>query len=321
MNAIITNELIERVALHSGLEALKQDHALITQFTQGCVNTGLESLDYPVGNLITSGLAAKYPEHFKVSDGLEGLTALVDTLKKGIDGLKKVIRGKKGVIKTTSPEVIKKIKATYANQTWADEEKYNFGKVKVPTLAKLVAGDSVEEVVSSATKIVDEIVKAVDKTIKETGAYYKKALEYTNKLKKMDEENDAYKALLADLVKALPELPGKAIDRELPKIIVASGEGDYPIVGKAKMVELGEALLTLINKSVKLEDDVYDAFQAYGLDENVVTDLYPEGSDEVFNRLYWEALCDPLLRQSEEALKQILAICQALEAWAIASIK
>lgn len=75
------------IDIKAGIEALKTDLNMLRSYKDGYVNAGLESMDYPAGNLISSGLAAKYPKDFKVGEGIEGIDKLITRLSNGIEGL------------------------------------------------------------------------------------------------------------------------------------------------------------------------------------------------------------------------------------------
>jgi len=84
---ILTTKSGQPIDIAAGIEELTADLNRLQAYKAGYVNSGLESMDYPAGNLIESGLAAKYPDHFKVGAGIEGIDGLIAKLSNGIEGL------------------------------------------------------------------------------------------------------------------------------------------------------------------------------------------------------------------------------------------
>lgn len=75
------------VDIAAGIESLTADLSRLQAYKAGYISSGLESMDYPAGNLIESGLAAKYPDHFTIGSGIEGIDKLIARLTSGIEGL------------------------------------------------------------------------------------------------------------------------------------------------------------------------------------------------------------------------------------------
>lgn len=84
---IFTTKSGQPVDIAAGIEELKADLNRLQAYKAGYVNSGLESMDYPAGNLIESGLAAKYPNDFKIGMGIEGIDKLITRLSNGVEGL------------------------------------------------------------------------------------------------------------------------------------------------------------------------------------------------------------------------------------------
>ena len=74
---ILTTKSGKPIDIGAGIEELKADLDALCQYKTGFVNAGLESMDYPTGNLIQSGMAAKYPDIFTVGSGMEGIDTSV----------------------------------------------------------------------------------------------------------------------------------------------------------------------------------------------------------------------------------------------------
>lgn len=84
---ILTTKSGQPIDIAAGIEELQTDLGQLQAYKAGFVSAGLESMDYPAGNLIESGLAAKYPNDFKVGAGIEGIDKLITRLSNGIEGL------------------------------------------------------------------------------------------------------------------------------------------------------------------------------------------------------------------------------------------
>lgn len=84
---ILTTKSGQPIDIAAGIEELKADLSKLQAYKAGYVNSGLESMDYPAGNLIESGLAAKYPNDYKVGAGIEGIDKLITRLSNGVEGL------------------------------------------------------------------------------------------------------------------------------------------------------------------------------------------------------------------------------------------
>jgi hypothetical protein len=93
---IFTTKSGQTIDLDAGIEQLQTELTMLRAYKDGYVNSGLESMDYPAGNLIESGLAAKYPELFKVGAGIEGIDSLITKLSNGLEGLT--------ILKSQNPE-------------------------------------------------------------------------------------------------------------------------------------------------------------------------------------------------------------------------
>jgi len=320
--SLINTTAVDNMFLGHALEGLEKDVELLTQFIAHANGCGLESLDTATGKLIETGLAARYPGYFNVGDGLEGLGALADKLKQGIQGLKKMARGKaKPFIDKIAHETATEINNTYANSNWY-KDKSAIGKpVSVASLANLV-GDinsyaDVDRQVKALLKTVDDHMK---KIISNVNAYWGKAEPFYKRALKVKE--DGVDKLISDIVTALPKRASQAFDEELPKLGGGKGETiDGLTVEQAQAI--GKLLKEVMARCVHLANNASDVIEDCGIsDAGAYDDI--ENKDlqrEVWIRTFWEDYYMPVDRSAKRAADYCVQAVKELEKLIVNSVK
>lgn len=146
----LDNQLLSNLNVFAGLEALEKDIELLEAFQQNALGCGLESLDHPTGQLVTSGLAARYPQHYQVSEGMEGISNLVNTLKTAVSKLKGAFKGKKPdqIVSKPTNDALAALNTQYGKNFWLDYTPQEKETVKPVGLLTLVKGGSFSDVKS-----------------------------------------------------------------------------------------------------------------------------------------------------------------------------
>lgn len=316
---LITDEWINGLLIRSGVEALQNDLDLIEQFVKHANGCGLESLDTPTGKLIETGLAARYPDHFKMGAGVEGLNGLIAVLKKGIEGIKNLTRGKgKAVITKTVDPVKNEIDKTYANNAWWGGKEV---KVTPPTTSGLstLIGDfsdfaSLKTALTSAQKTMSDAYNASTKQTEAYGDVVDKVVNEIKKTKgKSQEEMTAFANSKIEQLKKLLD----AMSSELPEIKAGSSTS-IPTLSAEDGKALGQLMKDVISWGVDIEMDAEDNRCTYGAGQDTFKDNEEaEDNDAMsklqWNFLYWEAATDANSTLAEKIYKWSLKVAQAME--------
>ncbi|QZA70968.1 hypothetical protein AH06_196 [Erwinia phage AH06] len=318
---IITDEFIHLTTLRAGLEQLETELKHITQFRDGTLNAGLESLDRPVGHLVITGLVAKYPSYIKAGSGLEGISDLIDNLKKGIVGIKELIKNKgksKTMVSALSKKLLDEIAKNYTDSKWIEEQKFNFGKVKVPELGKLVAGSTLDDVEAA----VDGVIKAVHETLtqstKMTVDYWKPV---DGKIKSLDnlKEEDARNELAKEIIAVL----GSGVPDTVKFPVIATGkESDYPAINKGNVKQAGELIVKLIRASDEAFTITDPALECGVPEDSSYRGDIEKGLAVKLDKLTYTAnVAKPTVELTDKARGYLISLARAVEAWIVASIK
>lgn len=326
---IITDKFITSICLHHGAESLKSDIELIEQFINHAAGCGLESLDGPSGKLIETGMAARYPNHFEIGSGLEGLSGLVAKLKQGLSGLKKMARGKaKPFIEKQISTVSSDIKKTYGNKSWLEERGSTGKDVKVESLSKLIGNfKDFAGLVAAVESVKKTLGDAFDDHLKRTADYVNKVNAEVNKVSKLrgksDEELVAYGNEQLAIFKPLRE----ALKEKMPAIEGGSTSTIGTItVEQAK--QLGDLMLELLAFGGDLEEKAED-LRMDGAGQDVFDDLDLEDGTQVakllselhWNYWYWEMSTYYNSEMADDISAYAFSIVQKLEAVIISALK
>lgn len=324
---LITDEMIKLLSIRSGVEALEKDLELITQFVKHANGAGLESLDTPTGKLIESGLTDRYPDHFTPGAGLEGLSGLIATLKKGIDGLKKLGRGKaKATIEKTAAPVEAEIKNTYANNNWWGGKKIKETPPITNSLSKLI-GDfsdfsSLKSALTAAQKTMSDVYVANTKQTEAYGDLVDKVVTDIQKLKgKSQEELTAF----ANEKMAMLKTHLDAIKSDLPEI-KPGASSELPPLTAEHGKSLGELMKEIMSWGVDIEMDAEDNRITYGAGQDTFDNV--DGADDndamsklQWNFLYWESATEANSALADKIYKWSLQVAQQLESVINSAVK
>lgn len=323
---LITDEFIKSLSLRAGAEALQADVDLLEQYVTAATGCGLESLDHPAGKLIESGLAARYPDHFKVGSGLEGIASLLSSLKKGLNGLKKMARGKaKPFLEKQSYGVVQEIKKTYMSDSWYKGKEAIGKPIDVSGLAKLIGPFTDYAGIATAIKADEKTIDAAfEDSADETDALYKRAKQDAKALRALPKEQRAEQAT-ALLAAWKPLL--EALNSDLPEIKHGSATKiDGLTVEQAKAV--GDLMYQVLEWGFLLENKAEDV-RTYngGLGQEYINALDKDGDapDVVgtlfWNCWYWESLSDANSTFADNGVKWTFSVAQQLEQLIINSVK
>lgn len=318
---IIKGSFIQLTALRAGLEQLEKELVQLTSFRDGVVSAGLESLDYPAGNLVVAGLVTKYPNHFKAGSGLEGISDLINNLKKGIAGIKDLTNNKgkaKAMVSTLSKKLLDEIAKNYTDQKWIEEQKFNFGKVKVPELSKLVLGTTLEDVDAA----VDGVIKAIHQTLEQSTKlamdYWKPVSSKVNSLDNIDDE-----AKRNDLAKEIITMLGSGVPDTIKFPVIATGkDSDYPALNKGNVKQAGELIVKLIKASDEAFVITDPALECGVPDDSSHRNDIEKGLAVKLDKLtYVGNVAKPTMDLNDQARTYLINMARAVEAWIVASIK
>lgn len=324
--SFITDEFIKSLAVRAGTEAIERDIELLERYRSNAIGCGLESLDNPTGQLIESGLAARYPEHYKVGSGLEGIGGLVDTLKKALGGLKKAGRGKvKPFIDKQTKTVAAQVKDTYVNQKWLDEHKENHGMIDhkpVTAFTGSVENGKLDELIAAGKDVLTLYTNAVKDSAKKTQEFWNKLKPFEAKARKAEKGSDEAKAVLEEMNKAFPEGPIAALPKDLPKITNEDNGGKGPALSKAEVKEAGEFILAIFAAADEIWSTAEQCRVSYGfgdsLDEEVPDKALVSKLDDLG---YWDDLSNNVSDMAETASTYFLGMAKGFESLIVKSLK
>lgn len=327
--ALFTNEAIAHVRLRAGLNALREDLHLLEQYKIHATGCGLESLDNTSGKLIEQGLAARYPNHFEMGSGLEGITALIGKIKDGIAGImKKMKESKKAAAasennppkKQVKPDYLaSEVKKTYGNAAWVKALTLKEGDINVAALSKLVGdAENLPGYLSNIDKIITDYGKAFKTCESETDSVWKKFKPWLAKAEAAGEDESKIDAVAAQIRAA--NLPDPyEIENKVPEVKAGSNT-TMAIISHDDLVKAGAKMVELVEFGLKL---LIDAEEYRTDDHGFGTDVYML-PDDLVNLLcdgYWEPLCAKLDELAEKGEERMLFICQALESVFISASK
>lgn len=316
---LITDELIKSLCLREGAESIKADVDLLEAFVSHANGCGLESLDTPSGKLIESGLAVRYSDHFVQGSGLEGISGLIATLKKGLEGIKKLARGKgkAAIIKSAEP-LTKEIDKTYTNNLWWGNKQVKETPPTTNGLAKLI-GDfsdfaSLKSALTTAQKTMTDAYTASTKQTEAYSAVVDKIVVKIGKMKgKSSEEMTAFANGAIEELKKLKD----AMNDDLPEIKAGSST-ELPAMTTEDGKSLGELMKGLLSWGVDIEMEAEDNRIEYGAGQDTFDDNEEAGDNDAmsklqWNYLYWEATTEANSNLAEKIYKWSLQVAQAIE--------
>lgn len=308
--AIITDERRSILFMRTGVESLQKDVVTISDYRKSLMGTGLNSLDYPAGRLIASGLHASYPDHFKLGGGLEDLDGLIETLEGATSAGEDLVNDIDKTIETVekvSTDIVEEVKETYTSQEWIDEHKFELGKTSVPALAKLVAGNNLDEVSGNVPPIIKAFETALKTATSSITSYWGKV---SGKVESIKGEEDKEKR--DELIKELNDLADDLPKDAIMPVIGSGADSNYQGLNKKNIADAGELIITLVEGADGLLEITKPAFEC-GLDESV------EGVKD--NLVSKESLLKDLKKLTEDARTYLVDIAAAIEEWIAESSK
>lgn len=291
-------------AVNSSMESFQNDIDLIEQYLGHAAGCGLESLDSTSGKLIELGLSSRYPEHFKIGSGLEGLGELVGTLKKGLDGLKKRFKGKlPAELTKATGDLENAIKKTYGNPTWFADKDETGKAVSTVELAKIVgdvkSGGDVVSAVSNAFKQYDNALNA---NLKEVSTYIAKTHEVIKQAKTHAGDDAALTKFANEQMEILKPLLEKLAYKTVD---VKSGQGvtDAKLT-KEQCIAIGKEMAR-IPGWIKTQLNKSDSQMDNALGQAALDSIDGGEENKAFSRLFWNYLCwETVLGTNEQLLSE-----------------
>lgn len=255
----LTEELLTHLNIKTGLNGLEKDVELLDQFMTHANGCGMESLDNASGKLIELGLAERYPSHFTVGSGLEGISNLLNNLKTAVTKLKGTLKGKKAeeVVAKPTSDALRALDTRYSNGFWGKWESAEVPQVKVTGLAALVKAGSFVEVKAQVESFLTARESELQSAVAALLEYWNGILPVFLKLRDATEEQEVLD-LLAQIKNYSERTPLKYDpDYDFPK--AASG-GILPTLSKEEAeqaIEFAKALVQRSKDIYKLLDPVW----------------------------------------------------------------
>lgn len=321
---LITDDFIKSIRIREGVEAIRADLDLLEAFVTHVNGCGLESLDSPSGQLIESGLVARYPDYFVQGSGLEGIGSLIDSLKKGLAGFKKAGRGNlKPIITKATKSMLDEVKKTYASQSWIDARTEKTGMVKVSAITTFTgSSDDLAGLLKGALDFFANQDGAVEKAASETATIWGKIDGALSKAKEAGDDEAKQDELLSKLESLVPEKPNKTITSEFPKMDVHDNGGKLPALSKTEVKQVGDLIVKLVNGIYEIANRAEESRLHCGFDDDDF-EKAPDGKVKTFIEGFghWEDLNNNVSELAEKAGVNLLKLAQAFEGYILASVK
>lgn len=317
-------------SLTLGMGMLQADLDLIERYNGAVLATGLESLDAPSDVLVSKYLANTYPSYYKLGDGSEGIKDLIEKIKSGIKGMKNILKSGKPdpIITKSTAKITDELAKTYGSADWAEKQKFEFGKVKVPELAKVVAGTTVEEVDTALTSQIDLFNETLDTQLATLRAYWNKAEKPLEKVISMGEsgktDGDDFKNALEALMKVIGNgNPAEAKETSLPEFPVGS-EPSYQALTKETVKPVSDMIDKIMKACNKLEDMACNGRLEDAAGQEIEIDwgdAVSKDEEKKIFALYFDVLQDGPSVRANLMCEHLFNVAKALEQWILASLK
>lgn len=301
---------------------IKEDKANLDEYITSIQGAGLESFgSAPAHKLIEQGLADRYPAHFKMGSGTEGLILLAAVLGGGYIAYKKMMRAKNNPVLKNTAEAEKAIDKTYT-AAWL-EGKESVGKpVKVSYLSSIVPGDDFSKASTTCNDVADNLSKSIIDVVDKAMAAWKKIEPIAREwLAAADDEGR--EAAHAKLKAAYPEAPYLTLSKEIKFPARIKGpehtfeplsKEDYP-----KAVALMKYIVSCFDTVDDQGERVWDEIGLW--DEFDKTESKWPGVDDFYDCAYAENIHDYFGRDLFSARNTLLDISRGLEEWIVKSFK
>ncbi|WP_368874713.1 hypothetical protein [Proteus mirabilis] len=314
--------------LSGGIEKLESDLNLIQTYADSTIGCGMESLDAPSDKLAERYFATAYPDHYKLGSGQEGIKDLIEKIKSGIKGLKNILKSGKAdpLLKSTTKAVSDEVKKTYGSDAWIEKQTFKFGKVSVPELGKLVAGDdldSVKTATESQIKLFEDTLKAQLKIVCDFWTKVEDSAEAVVN-ESDDMTSDAFKKAIDAFMKAAgTENPAACDEISIPEYPV-SKESSFQALTKETVKDVAELITSLMEACVNLERLAEDARIDFGGGQELFIEpgegLTKEQSKRLYG-VYWDVLHEGPSTRANKMAEHLFNLARALEQWILASLK
>lgn len=302
---------------------LKHDKELIDGYVTSTQGIGLESLEKsPSNKLILQGLADRYPQHFQVSAGNEGLIMLAAIIGGGYLVYKKMMRSKNNPVLKDVADADKNVEKTY-NAEWISGKSSVGGQVSCGELSAYFKGSNFNTISAETAKSVKDLADTLVEVVNETKQlWFKLAPIIRNWVGATTEEDK--KKYFDEMKKLSPKSPWDSLNAKIKeKVLTKKGksgkvealaESDYTRAA-ALLKDTTDALIKIDNASEDLWMDVgfWDLF------DDVDSDSYE--ADEMWDYGYAENIGDYFGRTLFAARTSVLDISRGLEEWIVKSFK
>lgn len=289
---------------------MRNDQKLINDFVGAAQSAGLESLDYPAGRLIDQHLASKYPDHYKLGAGTEGLIVLAAVIGGGYLAYKKLFAAKKiKPIVDRTKDLLAKLEKQYPTD-FADKRKPVEGEVKPINLVKNFKGTDLRAIATSIKGWMTSTDKELDALLAHTVKVFNDANEAAGKCKGADEEQ--VKAISDEIRKKYGNAPYETkFKSEFPG---GTGQSISPI-SPTEYSDARGLLIELIKRFDKVNDVLFDDM-AMGYVDDV------EGADAYLNGLIqFDTWFDEVGGAVYSYIDDLLATAKDIEDYIIKSFK
>lgn len=323
----ILDTLTPVLELRAGIERLEKDVELLSAFMTHANGCGLESLDTPSGKLIESGLATRYPDHFQVGSGLEGIKELVTKLKDGIDGLKKKFDNKKllPILEKAGYDLDVELKKTYANKAWYDNKEETGKVVNATELAKLV-GDikTSADIIPKVSGAITAYGAVIDNNLKDIQVYIDKVLATVKRGEKLKNPDQAALTKFANEQIAIFKPLLEKLDVESPSVKAGTAANDIKL-SKDQCIALGAEMIRVLDwvrAKVDESADYYEEVPGQGEFDNIEGAVDNDAMGTLlYNYFYWESSLASNERLLMEAGKLMKASILAMESMIVTALK
>jgi len=312
-----------------GMFSMQHDLKALNAFKEGVIATGMESLDYPAGNLVLSGLAAKYPEHVKVSDGLEGLTHLTELLEKGVAGIGKLFTTEGELKEELEKEIAHDIQHaqecianTYDSPEWQAKQHYTERTIELPELLALVSGETPEAIGANVLGNIATLELALKQAVNDTVEYWFPVEAWFKRIEDPETTPEERVSLTKEMHEHLTTTDKPKL--EFPTLDVTGGNTSRVLspLTQTTVIPIGEALRQVFDAVINFKVILSPAL-ACGIEKGRLPqgDLSDEAFEELKRLTETTTVAKGALVLLQKSSKYALKLAETLEAWIVASTK
>ncbi|QXO10156.1 hypothetical protein pEaSNUABM37_00195 [Erwinia phage pEa_SNUABM_37] len=302
---------------------LKRDKELIDGYVASTQGIGLESLEQsPSNKLILQGLADRYPKHFQVSAGNEGLIMLAAIIGGGYLVYKKMMRSKNNPVLKDVADADKKVEKTY-DAEWISGKSSVGGQVSCGELSAYFNGSNFNAISTEAAKSVKELTDTlVEVTSEAIKLWFKLAPIIRNWVGATSEEDK--KKYYDEMKKVAPKNPWGDLNAKIKeKMLTKTGKaGKVEALSESDYAKATALLKDAVDALVKIDNASEDLWMDVGfwdLFDDVESDT--DEADEMWAYGYAENIGDHFGRTLFAARTSVLDVSRGLEEWIIKSFK